>query len=167
MNAESEVVPEPRFLKLETRTALDEGVDQVLQIARRQIAVFGKTFGVEWNSQPRVDLIRRFCLESRRNQLRIVLHDPHPLYRTCPRLLALLRQFSHVISIHETQDEAKNVYDPFVLVDDRHYLHRFHYDGAQGIQAIDDPHGARTLRDRFEEIWSASDPAVPATTLGL
>jgi hypothetical protein len=167
MNAESEVVPEPRFLKLETRTALDEGVDQVLQLARRQIAVFSKTFGVEWNSQPRVDLIRRFCLESRRNQLRIVVHDPHPLYRACPRLLALLRQFSHVISIHETQDQAKSVYDPFVLVDDRHYTHRFHYDGAQGIQAIDDPHGARTLRDRFEEIWSASDPAVPATTLGL
>lgn len=167
MNPEALVVPEPQFVKLETRTALDEAIDRVLPLARRQIAVFGKTLGIEWNSEARVALIRHFCLESRRNQLRIVLHDPHPLYRACPRLLALLRQFSHVITIHETQEQAKNVYDPFVLVDDRHYAHRFHHDGAQGLLAMDDPHGARTLRDRFEEIWGASDPAVPATTLGL
>lgn len=167
MNPEPEAAPEPQFHKLETRTELEEAIDRVLPLARRQVAIFGRSFGNEWNAQTRVDLIRRFCLESRRNQLRIVLHDPHPLYRACPRLLGMLRQFSHVISIHETQEQARNVYDPFVLVDDRHYAHRFHYDGAQGMLAFDDPHGARTLRDRFEEIWAASDPAIPATTLGL
>jgi hypothetical protein len=167
MNPESDLVPESQFVRLETRTALDDAIGRVLPLARRQVAIFSKTFGTEWNSQERVDLVRRFCLESRRHQLRIVLHDPQPLYRSCPRLLSLLRQFSHVISIHETQEQARNVYDPFVLVDDRHYAHRFHYDGSEGILAIDDPHGARSLRDRFEELWAASDPAIPATTLGL
>ncbi|MEO8039670.1 MAG: hypothetical protein ABI794_12940 [Betaproteobacteria bacterium] len=167
MNPDAVVTPEPTHVKLESRTALEEAIDRVLPLARRQLAVFDKTFGTEWNQPTRVDLVRRFCLNSRRNQMRIVLHDPHPLYRACPRLLALLRQFSHVIAIHESQDQAKNVYDPFVLVDDRHYMHRFHYDGAQGILGIDDPLGARALRDRFEEIWAASDPSVPATTLGL
>jgi len=167
MNPDAAVNPEPTHMKLESRTALDEAITRVLPLARRQIAIFGKTFGSEWNQEARVDLIRRFCLDSRRNQLRIVLHDPHPLYRACPRLLNLLRQFSHVITIHETQDQAKNVYDPFVMADDRHYMHRFHHDGAEGILGIDDPLGARALRDRFDELWTASDPAVPATTLGL
>lgn len=167
MNAETELVPEPKFEKLEDRTALDSAIDRVLPLARRQVVVFGKTFGNEWNTDQRINLVRHFCLESRRNQLRIVLHDTHPLYRACPRLLNLLRQFSHIVSIHETQDQAKNVYDPFVLVDDRHYVHRFHFDGAQGLLALHDPLGARTLHDRFEELWGASDPVVPATTLGL
>lgn len=167
MNADTELAPEPQFEKLEDRTALDAAIDRVLPLARRQMVVFAKTLGNEWNTETRVNLIRHFCLESRRNQMRIVVHDTHPLYRACPRLLNLLRQFSHIVSIHETQDQAKNVYDPFVLVDDRHYAHRFHYDGAQGLLAIDDPLGARSLHDRFEELWGASDPAVPATTLGL
>jgi hypothetical protein len=160
-------LPAPEHFKLDSRTAMEQAVDRILALARHRIAIFGKTFGTEWNAQARVDLVRAFCLASRRNQIRIVLHDPHPMYRNCPRLLQLLRQFSHVISIHETQYHAKNVYDPFVLVDERHYLHRFHYDAPNGLLALEDPHAASTLRDRFEELWASSEQAIPATTLGL
>lgn len=159
--------PVPRHHELDSRTPLEQATDRVLALGRHRIAIFGKTFGAEWNDPERVAAIRQFCLASRRNRIRIVLHDPHPMYRSCPRLLGLLRQFSHVIAINESQYQAKNVYDPFVLVDDRHYVHRFHYDAPKGLLALDDPHGASTLRDRFEELWGASEEAIPATTLGL
>ena len=140
----------------------------MLPLARRQIAIFGKILRQRME-QPRPGWTWYDVSASRAGATSCGSCCTTPIPCTGPAhdCSALLRQFSHVISIHETQDQAKNVYDPFVLVDDRHYAHRFHYDGAQGMLAIDDPHGARTLRDRFEEIWAASDPAIPATTLGL
>lgn len=167
MNTVTDLTPTPEHVRLDSRAALDAAIDRVLPLARRRVAIFANTFGAEWNQDVRAEALRRFCLASRRNELRIVLHDPQPLYRHCPRLLNLLRQFSHVLVIHETHLEAKNVYDPFVLVDDRHYVHRFHFNGANGLLGLEDPHGAKSLRDRFDELWAASDPAVPATTLGL
>ena len=77
MNAESDVVPEPRFLKLETRTALDEGIDQVLQLARRQIGCgagsrrrvgdrvddVGAVVGVGAHHQPAIERVIRHILQ--------------------------------------------------------------------------------------------------------
>jgi len=159
--------PQPSLTRLESRAGIEQAIDEVILQARRQLVVFCGRLSAEWNRQARVDPIRRFCLASRRNQLRIVVHDSAAAYRSCPRLLTLLRQFSHVISIQETLDHAKNVYDPFVLADDTHYLHRFHHDGPAGLLALDDPVGATVLHDRFEELWLASEPAIPATTIGL
>jgi hypothetical protein len=53
------------------------------------------------------------------------------------------------------------------LLDDCHYLHRFHFDGPRGVLALDDSAGALPLIERFAQIWEASAPAVSATTLGL
>ncbi len=159
--------PEPRHERIDTRAGLEAGIAQVLPLARRRILVFARSLGHEWNQDLRVDTLRRFCLDSRRNQARILVHDPQPAYRNCPRLLGLLRQFSHVVAIHETHYQAKGVYDPFVLAEDRHYLHRFHFDQPQGILGLEDPIGAKPLLDRFEELWANSEPAISATTLGL
>lgn len=159
--------PQPTRQRLESRSEIERAVDEVVCRAHRRLVVFSSRLDAEWNRESRVDPIRRFCLDSRRNQLRIVLHDAGTAYRSCPRLLALLRQFSHIISVQETLYHAKHVYDPFVLADDRHYLHRFHHDSASGLLALDDPVGATVLHDRFEELWLASEPAIPATTIGL
>ena len=159
--------PQPNLRRLASRTEIEHAIDEVLSRAHRRLVVFSNQLGAEWNRESRVDPVRRFCLDSRRNQMHIVLHDAGTAYRSCPRLLSLLRQFSHVISVQETLHHAKNVYDPFVLADDRHYLHRFHHDGAAGLLALDDPVGATVLRDRFEELWEASAPAIQATTIGL
>jgi hypothetical protein len=163
----SENIPEPLFEKIDTRAGLESGIDRVLALAQSRIAIFAKTLGPEWNAEPRVDMLRAVCLKSRRNQIRIVVHEPAPVYAQCPRLLGLLRQFSHVLAIHETQLAAKHVYDPFVLVENRHFLHRFHFDGPRGLLAMHEPNEAKVLQDKFEELWAASDPTISATTLGL
>ena len=69
--------------------------------------------------------------------------------------------------INETEPQAKGVYDPFALADERDYVHRFHYDDSRGLLALDDPQGALGLSERFQELWEASYPAASATTLGL
>ena len=72
-----------------------------------------------------------------------------------------------VLFAYETQAEAKGVYDPFSVMDERHYVHRFHYEQPRGLLALDEPQGAHAFVKRFAEIWDASAPAASATTLGL
>jgi hypothetical protein len=111
--------------------------------------------------------VRSFLLRSRANRLYVVLHDAGNLARDCPRMLNLLRQFSDAVAVHETEGQARRACDPVALADERDYLHRFHYDHARALLALDDPQGAHGLLQRFQEIWEASVPAVSATTLGL
>lgn len=159
--------PNPIHERIDTRTGLEAGIDRVLPLARRRILVFAGSLGPAWNEVSRVGVLRRFCLDTHRGEIRILLHDPQPAYGKCPRLVDLLRQFSHVMVIHETSYQAKGVYDPFVITDDRHYVHRFHFNRGLGVLGIDDPVGAKALLDRFEEMWAGSEQAVSATTLGL
>jgi hypothetical protein len=57
--------------------------------------------------------------------------------------------------------------DPLTIVDDRHFLHRFHVDGLRAALAYDAPIAARPLCARFEEIWATGEPGLTGTVLGL
>jgi hypothetical protein len=160
-------VPQLQHRKLEGRVESDEALDEVLAQAQRTLRLFDRRLGSAFDTVRRQELLGGFLRASRANRIRIVLHDASNLSRECPRLIGLLRSFSHAIAIQETQEQAKGVYDPFCIADDHHYLHRFHYDDTRALLALNDPQGAYTLVQRFEEIWEASTPAVSATTLGL
>lgn len=159
--------PTPEHRRLQGQREFEAALDEVIARAKNELRIFDFTLGTGFNSSARCDAIRAFLSAARRNRLRIVVHEPGPLDRNCPRLLGLLRGFSHAISIHETRQQAKSVYDPFTVADDRDFVRRFHFDEMRGLFALDDPIGAHTLIERFEEIWDASEPAISATTLGL
>ena len=57
--------------------------------------------------------------------------------------------------------------DPLVLVDDTHFVHRFHVDRPAGTLSIGDPERAKPLVERFDEIWESGEPGVTGTVLGL
>lgn len=143
-------------------------IDRLVTRARRTIRVFDRELdGAGFNDASRFEVLRNFLLNSRDNRLQIVLHDVGPLQRDCPRLLLLLRQFSHAVSIHQTNPEARGVYDGIILADDAHYVHRFHFDHPRGEWVLNDIPRTQAMARRFEEIWAASAAALSATTLGL
>ena len=159
--------PNPQHSPIFGNAEYEAAIDTILGKASGSIRIFDHGLGKEYNSPHRCDVLRHFLLASRRNSLQIVLHDVRTMDRNCPRILNLLRTYGHAISIHETHPTAKLVYDPFVIVDDRCFVHRFHFDEMRGLVALDDPIGAHMFIERFSEIWEASAPAVFATTLGL
>lgn len=143
-------------------------IDELVRRGRRTIRVFDRNLdGAGFNAADRFEVLRGFLLQSPDNRLQFVLHDVGPVQRDCPRLLLLLRQFSHAVSIHQTSQEARGVYDGIMIADDAHYVHRFHFDHLRGEWVLNDIARTQGLLRRFEEIWSASAPAVAATTLGL
>jgi hypothetical protein len=159
--------PQPTHRRLEGNAEYDAAMDQLLARPVRQLRLFDRQLGAAFNGARRHDALRAFLLARRSNRVQIVVHDSANLWRDCPRLINLLRSFPHAIAIHETEPQAKGVYDPFAIADDRDYLRRFHYEDSRGLLALDDPQGAQGLIQRFEEIWEASAPSTSATTLGL
>lgn len=145
-----------------------EALDVLIELARHRLRIFD--YNLEdggYTTLRRYDLLRTFLLASRNNRLEIVLHDTDYLTRFCPRILSLLKQFSHAITIQETTPQAKAIYDPFTIADEACFLHRFHYDNPRALLALHDIEGSHVLIKRFEEIRAASAPAIPATILGL
>lgn len=156
-----------RHTRLEGIAAFEAALDAVIARATRRLRVFDRALGRRFDTAQRHGRIRDFLLADRANRLQIVLHDVDNIVRDCPRLTQLMRSCSGAISIHQTLPEAQGVYDPFVVADEHHFVHRFHYDDARSVLATDDPHEALQFVERFEELLAASRPAVPATPLGL
>lgn len=143
-------------------------LDELIKLAQREICLFDYDLhDTSWNRAERIEVLRQFLLISRANRLRIVVHDTNTLSIHCPRLLSLLRTFSHAFALHRTLAEAKHIYDPFLLIDMRHYWHRFHYQHTRAEVGILQIETVQQMRKRFEEIWIASEPGVTATVLGL
>lgn len=160
-------LPHARYRRFEGMREYEALIDGLIPQTVRMIRVFDQTLSTPWNSSERFEVLRQFLLANRSNRLLIVVHDAEPIERERPRMVELVRQFGTAVRIHATLSPAKQVYDPFVVFDANHYVHRFHYRFLRAAHGSNDLIGARELLDRFSEIWDASVLAVSAGTSGL
>ena len=160
--------PTPRHEALETIAALVAAIDELVGLARRSIRVFDVDLSdTGWNSIARSERLAAFLRGSRHARLDLIVHDTRYLERSCPRLRNLQRLHTGAISIFRAGPQARAAMDPIVLVDDRHYLHRFNYERPRASLGIDDPRGAQALKLRFDDVWAMREEELPGTTLGL
>ncbi len=160
--------PEPELATLESLADQVAAIDRLVALARRSIRVFdGDLSQMGWNAAARCERLGAFLRGSRHAKLDVIVHDTRWIEGSCPRFLALLRLHAHAITVYRTGAEARSAADPLVLVDDRHFLHRFHLDRPRAALGIDAPLEARPLLNRFDEIWATGEPGPTATTLGL
>jgi len=152
--------------KLEGNLEYETALDTLFARPGRKLRIFERQLGATYNAPERHDLLRRFLLASRTRTIQIVLHDPSNLQRDCPRLINLLRQFSPAVTIHETEPQAKRVYDPFAVMDERDYVHRFHYDDSRGLLGLDDPHEAHGFVQGSTDSGELSGPRGRGPRLG-
>ena len=81
--------------KLSSLEEYENAIDRIIGKASRTLYVFEKTLNTRYGSTLRYDTFRAFLLANSYNRLSIVVHEADTLDRNCPRLLQLLRQFSH------------------------------------------------------------------------
>lgn len=164
----AEPAPEPREAMLDTVTAQTAAIDELIDLARQRLQVFDIDLAQGgWNSALRADRLAAFLRRNRKARVEMIVHDPRWLEGSCPRLLALLKLHSHAITIYRTGPEARSAMDPLLIVDSRHFLHRFHIDQPRAALAIEQPVLARPLIMRFEQIWTTGEPGLSASVLGL
>jgi hypothetical protein len=152
---------------LEGLAAYEAALDELIANAAHTVRIFDRSIGRGFNSPQRYELLRQLLLANRTNRVYIALHETANIVRDCPRLMLLLKQFSHGVSIYQTLSAARRVYDPFAIADDTRLVHRFHYADTRGVATVGDVAATQLLLKRFEEIWQASAPSVAATTVGL
>lgn len=165
---ESTTPAAPDYRRLEGPMEYEQAIDTIIRLARNELRIFDYSMRDEgYNSPERFEILQAFLLANRANRLSIVLHDTRYLTGECPRMMNLFRQFSHAISIYQTSAEARIATDPFIIADDAHFLHRFHFDHPRAALSLNDKEAALNLIRRFNEILELSEPAAAPTTLGL
>ena len=148
--------------------AFQRAVDRLLAEPGRVLRVFDPdAVSLRLNDPARVAALERFLRESRTRRLFMVLHDPEPLQRHCPRMMSLITRYGHAIQVNRTHEAIRELQDAFLVLDSMHYLRRPVAAFFRGALGLHDETEARALRGRFDEIWAASDPSVSGTTAGL
>ena len=159
---------QPSYRKIFGAAESLAAIDEVIAVAERTIRIFDIALSNRgFNTPARADRLREFLVRGRAHRLLIALHETELLERECPRLLVLLRQFPMSIEIHRTIAQARNATDPCVIADDHSVWHQLHFEQPRAVLALHSVTDALPIRQRFDEIWDLSEPAVSATTLGL
>jgi len=159
--------PNAEYRRFESNNEYEQIINGMIPLTQQIIRVFDKTLSRAWNSPARIELLRQFLLANRTNRVLIILHETRPLAAEFSRFIDFAQQFSHACRVRETLRGAKHVYDPFVVFDGSHYVHRFHYDHMRAAQGTHDAAGAQQLVDRFSEIEDCAGPPLATNVTGL
>lgn len=158
----------PIYERFDTSAGFQAAVDRLMEQPGRELRLFDPDgTALRLNDPQRIERLERFLIASRTRRLYLVLHSTDHLTRQCPRLLTLLRRFSHAMQINQTHEEIREVQDAFLLLDAMHYVRRPMATLFRGAMGLGDENEGQALRGRFAEIWAASYPAVSSTTVGL
>ena len=160
-------LPHADYQRFESLRQYEAMLDELVPQTQRVIRIFDRTLSAAWNSTARCDLVRDFLRADPLNRLYIVVHDTANLERVGPRFVSVLQRYAHLAKMRQTPRGARHLYDPFVVFDGSHYLHRFHYDHMRYARGMNDAEGAQQLVDRFNELWEVSKPAATGGTVGL
>jgi len=158
----------PIYERFDTNEGFQAAVLRLMEQPGRELRLFDPDgAALRLNDPQRIERLERFLLASRTRRLYLVVHNTEHLTRQCPRLLTLLRRFSHAMQINRTHEEIREVQDAFLLLDAMHYVRRPMASLFRGAMGLGDETEGQALRGRFGEIWAASYPAVSSTTIGL
>jgi len=164
----SEEKPETEYQRFDGEGEFQKAVDRFLGQNGRELRLFDPDLkALRLNSPARIAQFDGFLRASRTRRIYIVVHDTDHLTRQCPRMLGLLKLFTHAIQINRTHDEIRNLQDAFLVLDAQHYLRRPVAGFFRGALGLHDEPEALAMRSRFQEIWTASYPGVSSATLGL
>ena len=164
----SEEKPKTEYQRFEGEGDFQQALDRFLEQPGRELRLFDPDLkGLRLNSPARITQLEQFLRGSRTRRIYMVVHDTDHLTRQCPRMLGLLKLFTHAIQINRTHEEIRNLQDAFLVLDAQHYLRRPVAEYYRGAIGLHDETEALAMRSRFQEIWSASYPGVSSTTVGL
>ncbi len=162
-----DILPIAQYRRFESFKEYETLIDTLLEQTESVVRVFDHTLPVAWNSAQRTTLLRQFLRRNPLNRLYMVVHNTDNLARTLPRLVDMSIDFGHAFKIRATPKMAKHLYDPFVIFDGSHYLHRFHFAHMRASQGTHDVEGAQQLLDRYVELWEVSAPVSAGSPGGL
>ena len=156
------------YERFDTAAGFQSAIERLVAQPGRELRIFDPDgASLRLNDPARIALLEQFLAASRTRRIYLVVHDTDHITRHCPRLLALLARYSHMMQIYRTHDAIRNLQDSFLVLDSEHYVRRPAAAFYRGAIGLGDEVEAQAMRHRFMEIWEASYPGVAPTTAGL
>ena len=133
---------------------------QLVSQARRHLWLYTRDLDIKLYGTPEMlEAFKRFAIEARGGQLRILLQEPLVALREHHPLIQLVQRLSSTMLIRVPADEQDLKYPAAFLIDDRGgYLLRplgSRYEGTANLHA---PGRQRQLREYFDQVWERSLP---------
>lgn len=158
----------PHYERFDSNAGFQSAIERLLEQPGRELRIFDPDLSaLRLNEPSRVERLERFLVASPTRRLYFVVHETDYLARQCPRMMALLARLSHVVAVHRTQEDIRELQDAFLLLDAVHFVRRPVAHFFRGALSLGDKTEGLVMRGRFAEIWAASYPALSPTTLGL
>ena len=143
-------------------------IEATLALAQQDVRIFDRDLvRMAFEAPARIAMLEAFLVGARHRRLYIALHETEALEHRSPRMIALMRRFSHAIEVRHTPTHLQHLTDCLVLADELHATIRIHSDHARGKRLVSDGQAVQTYWQRFTELWEASQPGSPATATGL
>jgi hypothetical protein len=152
--------------RFDTRREFEAQWRAVLARARGRLALFDPDFAVYPLGAPDVEATLRAFLQAG-GVLRLALHDPAHIERSCPRFLRVLRDYRHRVECRQSPRSLRQLSDSFTLADGLHVVRRFHCDHMRGEAAFDAPASVELPAQRFEALWEESRSTLEPSLTGL
>jgi hypothetical protein len=152
----------------ETPSEFRSAFDALIAGTHRQLRVYDRNLDLfEIDDAPRHASLRALCVAGGGRRIELLLDDISHVARSHPRLMQLVRDFSHVLEIRQADPDAPRPDEAFALADHHGVLLRADKAAVHGTLHLDDTRDAVLLHQQFEGMWQRSPVGVSATTLGL
>lgn len=143
-------------------------LQKVLLLASKTLRIFDDDLSkFKLESRENSEILQHFLTAKQENSLCIVLKNSRPVRCQSPRLMALLRNHPHQMSIVECPLHLASANNSLCLADDRHALVRIHHDQARARLVIDSAPDCSIYLQQFEAIADEGGEPISVTTLGL
>jgi len=157
---------EPRVIRFDTRRELELQFRACVEAAQGALDLFDPDFSVYPLGTLEIDMLLRAFL-ARGGHLRLALHDTAHIEGNAPRLMRLLRHYSHLCECRQTPRSLRQLTDSFCIGDERDIVRRFHSDHFRGEASFGEPAAIDVPRHRFNAIWAESQIALQPSVTGL
>jgi hypothetical protein len=152
--------------RIASPSALQAALDALIAAARRRVRLYDTSLrDYAPDSRTRIAALRDFCLGDTGRHVEILVDDTAWIEAHCPRLMALLADFSHCLAIR-TAGEADRPQAGFALGDGDSVLVRPDKFAIAGTFSPADGARAAQLHQQFDALWQRATP-LAATRLGL
>lgn len=143
----------------QTREALHAATLDLVRAAQRELQIVTPALDAAvWNSAAMGEALGQFIARHARNRARIVIEDSEHMLATCTRLVALARRFSDLLLIRRLGEAHHGLSSMFALADQDSCLLQKDITVVDATLDLATPRSAARHRQRFEEIWDASEP---------
>lgn len=167
--SDDSALPEQPVTRFDTLADYQLHAMRLLLDASRELMLYEHDFStIGLESASGAAAIEALCMRSvREGAVRILLRTPRFLETEAPRLMRLLLQYGHRMTVRVVRKGTPCGDQPYLLNDEGGYVMRFHHDAFRGKTSANERETWARLKSGFEEAWGCAQPGPSGSALGL